>query len=96
VKEQSHKDEMTAALRGDFERLRERGVSNTLAPVESLAAEEPIEQSEPERESGGEALAAQPPEPLADEPPAPATQAVHDAEPEPEPRQGWLDRLLGR
>jgi hypothetical protein len=26
VKEQSHKDEMTAALRGDFARLRARGV----------------------------------------------------------------------
>ena len=32
VKEQSHKDEMSAAIRGDFERLRERGVAATLAP----------------------------------------------------------------
>jgi hypothetical protein len=32
VKEQSHKDEMSAAIRGDFQRLRERGVSATLAP----------------------------------------------------------------
>jgi hypothetical protein len=31
VKEQSHKDEMSRALRGDFERLRGRGVSTTLA-----------------------------------------------------------------
>jgi hypothetical protein len=31
VKEQSHKDEMSRALRGDFERLRERGVPTTLA-----------------------------------------------------------------
>ena len=32
MKEQSHKDEMSAAIRGDFQRLRERGVSATLAP----------------------------------------------------------------
>jgi hypothetical protein len=34
MKEQSHKDEMSAALRGDFERLRKRGVAATLAPTE--------------------------------------------------------------
>ena len=32
MKEQSHKDEMSAALRGDFARLRDRGVAATLAP----------------------------------------------------------------
>ena len=32
MREQSHKDEMSAAIRGDFERLRERGVAATLAP----------------------------------------------------------------
>ena len=32
MKEQSHKDEMSRALRGDFERLRERGVPTTLGP----------------------------------------------------------------
>jgi hypothetical protein len=30
VKDQSHKDEMSAAIRGDFQRLRERGVAATL------------------------------------------------------------------
>jgi hypothetical protein len=34
VNEQSHKDEMSAALRGDFARLRDRGVAATLAPRE--------------------------------------------------------------
>ena len=34
MKEQSHKDEMCAALRGDFARLRERGVAVTLGPRE--------------------------------------------------------------
>ena len=42
MKEQSHKDEMSRALRGDFERLRERGVSTTLAPGDD-AAPEPTE-----------------------------------------------------
>ena len=37
MKEQSHKDEMSAALRGDFQRLRARGVSATLVPHESAA-----------------------------------------------------------
>ncbi len=32
MREQSHKDEMSAAIRGDFERLRERGIAATLAP----------------------------------------------------------------
>lgn len=35
MKEQSHKDEMSAALRGDFQRLRDRGVSATLVPHET-------------------------------------------------------------
>lgn len=44
MKEQSHKDEMSAALRGDFQRLRARGVSATLVPHESTAhAPEPGE-----------------------------------------------------
>ena len=37
MKDQSHKDEMSAALRGDFQRLRARGVSATLVPHESEA-----------------------------------------------------------
>jgi hypothetical protein len=47
VKEQSHKDEMSAALRGDFERLRKRGVSVTLAPAEGKPAAEPSPADEP-------------------------------------------------
>jgi hypothetical protein len=49
VKEQSHKDEMSRALRGDFERLRERGVSTTLAPrAEAAEGPEPEAVAEPE------------------------------------------------
>ena len=32
MKEQSHKQEMSAAVRGDFARLRARGVERTIAP----------------------------------------------------------------
>lgn len=43
VKEQSHKSEMRAALRGDFERLRARrgGESGLIEPSEPLAGEPP-------------------------------------------------------
>lgn len=41
MKEQSHKDEMSAALRGDFDRLRERGVAVALAPAEREAEPAP-------------------------------------------------------
>jgi hypothetical protein len=56
VKEQSHKDEMSAALRGDFERLRERGVTPMLLPGEAETVESELEvevepESEPEPES---------------------------------------------
>lgn len=46
MKEQSHKDEMSAALRGDFQRLRERGVTTTLSPGETEVLE--IVETEPE------------------------------------------------
>ena len=92
MKEQSHKDEMSAALRGDFQRLRERGVAVALAPQESP----------PEPEAHPE-----PPEPVRVEPPAEDEQpqdAASEREPEttpepPEPapeRRGWLSRLAGR
>lgn len=41
MKEQSHKDEMASALRGDFARLRSRGVATTLAPPAEAVAPEP-------------------------------------------------------
>lgn len=39
MKEQSHKNEMSAALRGDFQRLRERGVATTLSPGETAVVD---------------------------------------------------------
>jgi hypothetical protein len=53
VKEQSHKDEMASALRGDFARLRSRGVATTLAPPDDVvppvaAPEAPCQEPEPD------------------------------------------------
>ena len=47
MKEQSHKDEMSAAIRGDFQRLRERGVSATLVPHEESAPDPGATRDEP-------------------------------------------------
>ena len=80
VKEQSHKDEMSAALRGDFARLRKRGVSATLAP-----AEQPVPRDD-EAESGDDDVA----ETVSDE-----TVSSPEAPPEPE-RPGIFGRLFGR
>ena len=53
MKEQSHKNEMSKALRGDFERLRERGVATTLTPPdEPRAVEEAPEPESSERNLG--------------------------------------------
>ena len=91
MKEQSHKDEMSAALRGDFERLRERGVAVALAPQEPRP--EPEEPPAPERPAHAEPK---------DEG-APTSGTAPATEPESEPaqvpapeRRGWLSRLAGR
>ena len=88
MKEQSHKDEMSAALRGDFRRLRERGVAVALAPhepdsdpetppdAEEPAQLEPIEHDEPDGA-------------------APVTEPEPSREPAPQ-RRGWLSRFAGR
>jgi hypothetical protein len=60
MKEQSHKQEMDAAVRGDFARLRARGVATTIvtepeettvSPVPPAAADPRQPLSEPERAS---------------------------------------------
>ena len=84
MKEQSHKDEMSAAVRGDFARLRERGVAATLGPIEgSEAVRDGAEQVDREPESVV-------PEPD-DEPAEPSAEAD-----EPSERPGFFGRLLGR
>jgi hypothetical protein len=102
VKDQSHKDEMSKALRGDFERLRDRGVATTLAPRH----EEPTQPApdEPESFEAPQPELTEPepipmPEPVTElTEPEPVTQPATDApfaEAE-EPHSGWLGRLLGR
>jgi hypothetical protein len=93
VKEQSHKDEMSAAIRGDFERLRDRGVAATLAPRDEDApgAADVIvdvdqEEPEPVLTEVATALAEPAPEPEAEE-----GDELPDAD-----RPGFLARLLGR
>jgi hypothetical protein len=68
VKEQSHKEEMSAALRGDFQRLRERGVPATLVPHgEAVDAPEPVV-----AEVTAPADVRAEPDPVVDDPPAEA------------------------
>jgi len=87
MKEQSHKDEMSAALRGDFRRLRERGVAVELAPQEP--GSEPEGPPEPEEPVRGE--------PTTNDEQPQDTAPETEPEPEPEPeRRGWFSRLAGR
>ena len=89
MKEQSHKDEMSAAIRGDFQRLRDRGVAATLAPREEdapRAADVIADDEEPTVPEVAEVLV----EPVT-EPEAEQSDDVPDAD-----RPGFLARLLGR
>ena len=101
MKEQSHKEEMSAALRGDFQRLRERGVSAALVPQdtpepdETPSGDEPAAEPravidvEPVSEPQPEPSAEPPAEPLAEPPAEPADEVAP-------PRRSWLSRLAGR
>ena len=80
MKEQSHKDEMSAALRGDFARLRDRGVAPTLAPREAATPQPAaIDPSDPDPPEASEPPAGRPPE---------AEQPVTEP--------GFFARMLGR
>ena len=89
MKEQSHKDEMSAAIRGDFQRLRDRGVAATLAPRDEdapTAADVIANHQEPAVPEVAAVLV----EPVT-EPEAEQSDDVPDAD-----RPGFLARLLGR
>jgi hypothetical protein len=90
VKDQSHKDEMSAAIRGDFQRLRDRGVAATLAPRDDVAEPGPAaviaDRDEPEVTEVVTALPDPVTEPRSDE-----GDELPDAD-----RPGLLARLLGR
>jgi len=89
VREESHLDDMRAAIRGDFERLEERRGEQDLMRI---AEEDPDahEQSEPDPV----------PEPASAVPAQDLLEDALSAEPEPRGeaarRKPWLDRLLGR
>jgi hypothetical protein len=93
VKEQSHKAEMSAALRGDFERLRERGVSASLVPHETPEPDDPGSGVEPPAVEALEHAPELPPEAL---PQASAGRPAETAEEAEPARPGWLSRLVGR
>ena len=48
MEEQSHKDEMRAALRGDFERLRRRRAGEIVEATEPVAPRPPVIRAERE------------------------------------------------
>jgi hypothetical protein len=90
VKDQSHKDEMSAAIRGDFQRLRDRGVAATLAPRDDETEPSPADViAEHEKPAVPEVVAA-----LAE----PVTEPQSDERDElpAAGRHGFLARLLGR
>lgn len=95
MKEQSHKSEMSAAIRGDFERLRERGVAATLAPRDD-GTPEPVELVPEHEEPAVTVLPTAPPEPdgtaEAVEEDAPGDAARPDEATAP----GFFSRLFGR
>ena len=96
MKEQSHKNEMSAAIRGDFKRLRDRGVAATLAPRDDDDLPEPVE------------IAQEPEVPEDPDEPEVRVIATARAEPDVDPRAdeddepgdpdppGFLSRLFGR
>ena len=89
MKEQSHKAEMSAALRGDFERLRARGVSAALVPQD-----EPAPDEEPHTVETAPSVVR---DDAAETPAAVSTEAhLDEHQDEPSARRGWLSRFAGR
>jgi hypothetical protein len=86
VKEQSHKTEMGAALRGDFERLRARGGAGVMtAPEPTQPVAEPVPDTVVERV----------PEPVAVEREPAVVEAPAEAPVAPD-RPSWFGRLRDR
>ena len=89
MKDQSHKDEMSAAIRGDFQRLRERGVAATLAPREDDPEPRPADVIVDQEESAVPEAATALEEPVT-EPQADEGDELPDAD-----RPGFFARLFG-
>ena len=95
--EQSQKDEMRAAVRGDRQRALERWREQGRAPVFVSDEQSPPVEPEPEVEPEPQAQAEL--EPAVAERPQPEPEAAAAPEPEPLPEPGFgvrLLRLLGR
>jgi hypothetical protein len=94
VRDESHLNDMRAAIRGDFERLaRRRGTQELMQePVEAAPESEPEAPAEPEPERAPEPVAEARDE-LTEEAPEAEAPAVDDEE-EPASR-GFFARLLG-
>ena len=97
MREESHLDDMRAAIRGDFERLQERRGEQELMRVgepelepETEHAPEPAPEPEPEPEPDSSEDASTDMAPAAE--PEPAAEAAQRAP----AQRSWLDRLLGR
>jgi outer membrane biosynthesis protein TonB len=109
VREESHLDDMRAAIRGDFERLQERLGEQELMRLDETPVPEPQEaeavvpEAEPEPASEPD-YDPSPPDVVQDAPatePEPRGEAAEIGAPEPaaqaeEDGRSWLDRLLGR
>ena len=92
MKEQSHKDEMSAAIRGDFERLRGRGVAATLAPRDEETPDDACDESTQETESSAPRAGALPKRPVPVVIAEPESGLERKPEPETEPE---LDSASG-
>ena len=106
VREESHLDDMRAAIRGDFERLANRRGSQELMqePAEPKPPEEPLPEEASAPAPPVEALAEEPSaepeppaEPLPEEASAPVEAVAEEPPDEPAepPRRSLLTRLLG-
>ena len=100
MREESHLDEMRTAIRGDFERLKERRGEQELMRVVADASPPEAEEPEPEPEPDTAPVAdVGPPEAVVLEvEPTPPPETEVDSEPspvdEPEPKRSWLQRFL--
>jgi hypothetical protein len=98
VREESHLDDMRAAIRGDFERLeRRRGAQELMHVTEREDEQEPASDHrlEPERQPGHELVVeAEAPEPQAEPGPALDLEQTEAAEAAQPPARSWLARLL--
>jgi len=100
MREESHLDDMRAAIRGDFERLAERrGGQELLRDGETAADAEPLVDPEPHPDL--KPLSDLEPDPSAPVSSAPEVEdetAVEPSEPqgpaELEPKRSWLARIL--